>query len=83
MSEFCENCNSWVVSGSGHSCEQTWLPDEDGIPLDQKFKDIENKNKPRNTIQSKYEFKSHNYWKNKHHIDFRGARAKKIKKKGA
>ena len=63
---YCENCCNWLPEG-GHYCESTWVPDYDTIPLDQKFKDLENK--PRNAIQSKYEFKSHNYWKNKHHID--------------
>tara|TARA_Y100001951_G_scaffold91679_1_gene85881 strand:- start:55 stop:303 length:249 start_codon:yes stop_codon:yes gene_type:complete len=67
---FCNQCYDWVAGYKGeHNChnEVNEFQGYDTRPLDEIYP--RGQNKRDNIKQSKYEFKSYNYWKNKHHID--------------
>ena len=67
MNEFyCYECRDWADGDEDeHICYNS---DNDSKPLDEIFP--RGQNKRDNIKQSKYEFKSYNYQKNKHHIHY-------------
>ena len=67
---FCNQCYGYFNGDRGeHNChnEVSEFRDSDPRPLDEIYPSGQNKRD--NIKQSKYEFKSYNYQKNKHHID--------------
>ena len=66
MNEFyCYECHDWADGDEDeHICYNS---NNDSKPLDEIYPSGQNKRD--NIKQSKYEFKSNNFWKNKHHID--------------
>ena len=74
---FCNQCYGYFNEDKGeHNCHGE-IQEFDTRPLDEIYPSGQNKRD--NIKQSKYEFKSNNYWKNKHHID--NPRKKPRKKK--
>jgi len=64
---FCNQCYDWFSGVKGeHNCHGE-IKEFDVRPLDEIYP--HDQNKTDRVKQSKYEFKSYNYWKNKHHID--------------
>ena len=63
---YCYECHDWADGDEDeHICYNS---NNDSKPLDEIFP--RGQNKRDNIKQSKYEFKSYNYQKNKHHIHY-------------